>query len=243
MTLFSSAGSRNYANHSATQASDLGRKTTATSGQRCLGQFEKFNHVGSWAKTFSALLIGMEGWYSSRCRLTWKMKGTKYNRMYFRLVPSTLPIEGTGFGLLPTPVASDIEGGISNPNQISKKNGRYIRTSDNTGTEFGAKLRDVAQLLPTPQTQGLKVCNQEGKTEFMDLGMLPTPATRDHKGARSSEALEAAGRNGTNSMPDAFAQTGTSSQLNPRFVGEMMGFPPTHTEEPFKTKIQWIDLN
>jgi hypothetical protein len=53
--------------------------------------------------------------------------------------------------MLPTPTASDVEGGVSNPNQITQKNGRFVRTSNNTGTEFGAKLRDVVGMLPTPQ--------------------------------------------------------------------------------------------
>jgi hypothetical protein len=70
-------------------------------------------------------------------------------------------------------------------------------------------------------------------TRAMSMGMLPTPATRDYKGARSTEALEEAGRNQTNSLPDAFAQTGKTSQLNPLFVLEMMGFPPDWTELPF----------
>jgi hypothetical protein len=52
--------------------------------------------------------------------------------------------------MLPTPTASDVEGGVSNPNQITQKNGRFVRTSNNTGTEFGAKLRDVVGMLPTP---------------------------------------------------------------------------------------------
>jgi len=65
------------------------------------------------------------------------------------------------------------------------------------------------------------------------IGMLPTPTTRDYKGARSEEALEAVGRNETNSLPDAFAQSGKTSQLNPRFVAEMMGFPENWTELPF----------
>jgi hypothetical protein len=69
----------------------------------------------------------------------------------------------------------------------------------------------------------------------MSMGMLPTPATPDYKGARSTEALEEAGRNQTNSLPDAFAQTGKTSQLNPRFVLEMMGFPPDWTELPFQS--------
>jgi hypothetical protein len=68
----------------------------------------------------------------------------------------------------------------------------------------------------------------------MSMGMLPTPATRDYKGARSTEALEESGRNQTNSLPDAFAQTGKTSQLNPRFVAEMMGFPPNWTELAFQ---------
>ena len=92
-------------NHTQWQEKDLEKRMNAICGQKCLERFEKFNHVGSWAKTFSALLIGQTGWFSTRCKLTWKMKGTKYNRMYFQLHPSTLPTEGTEFGLLPTPLA------------------------------------------------------------------------------------------------------------------------------------------
>ena len=66
-------------------------------------------------------------------------------------------------------------------------------------------------------------------------GMLPTPTTRDYKGARSEEALEAAGRNETNSLPDAFAQSGKTSQLSPLFVEEMMGFPKNWTALPFQS--------
>ena len=91
------------ASHTAQLESDLERKMTATSGLRCLERFERLAQPGLWARTFAALLIGMEGWYSMRCRLTWKLKGTKSNRFYFQLVPSTLPTEGIGFGLLPTP--------------------------------------------------------------------------------------------------------------------------------------------
>jgi hypothetical protein len=263
---------------------------TDISGQKCLGLFKRSNRPGLLAKTFPALLIGQKGWYSKRCNLIWKLKATKFNRLYFQLqvsVPRTEGIESgllptavasdattgaiigkndkfvitkTGMprkinqngtdgsvglarlgklGMLPTPLASDIEGGICNPNQISIKNGRYIRTS-NTGTEFGAKLRDVAQLLPTPRANKVNGCNlnsenlaNRGKGNLEEsiaqwvVGMLPTPATRDYKGARSQEALEASGRNQTNSLPDAFAQTGKSFQLNHRFVMEMMGFPPT----------------
>jgi hypothetical protein len=72
-------------------------------------------------------------------------------------------------------------------------------------------------------------------TTLAKMGMLPTPATRDYKGARTTEALENAGRNQTNSLPDAFSQTGKTSQLNPQFVAEMMGFPTHWTILPFQS--------
>src|SRR5690606_40920907 len=79
--------------HTAQPENEKEKKMTATSGRKCLESFGRFNHVGLWARTFSALLIGMEGWYSTKCRLIWKLKGTKYKRMYFQLVPSTHHIE------------------------------------------------------------------------------------------------------------------------------------------------------
>lgn len=106
-TSSSLAGSHNYASHTQQQESDSARKMRDTSGRKCLEQLERLSHVGSWAKTFTALLIGQEGWCSTKCRLTWKLKGTKYNRIYCQLYPSTLHIEETGFGLLPTPTLMD----------------------------------------------------------------------------------------------------------------------------------------
>lgn len=137
-------------------------------------------------------------------------------------------------------------------------------------TEFG--------LLPTVQTQGLKVCNKQGKTEFMPLdllptpmasdgqvgvakvegmkikrssgvtfspklrdlagnGLLPTPTTRDYKGASTIESIQKRGRNPmTNNLADCFARTGKTSQLNPLFVEEMMGFPLMYTTLPFLSR-------
>jgi len=93
------------ANHTVKQESDLEKRMNATCGPKCLEQLKRFNHVGLWEKTFSALLIGREGWYSTKSKLTWKLRGTKYSRMYFQLVPSTPRIEETEFGLLPAPMA------------------------------------------------------------------------------------------------------------------------------------------
>tara|TARA_R100000388_G_C7161306_1_gene119363 strand:- start:187 stop:597 length:411 start_codon:yes stop_codon:yes gene_type:complete len=89
-------------------------------------------------------------------------------------------------------------------------------------------------LLPTPTTDERDAKYKQGGTNLRAaIKMLPTPTTRDYKGARSKEALMKAGRHETNSLPDAFAQHGKSSQLSPLFVEEMMGFPKNWTASPF----------
>ena len=256
---------------------------TDTSSQRCLEQFERLRQPGLWARMFVDLLIGQKGWYSTKCRLTWKLKGTKFNRFYFQLVPSTLRIEETEFGLLPTPTtqepSSDCEitetgrrktkdgknshslnlgriakllptptaNDIQSPQQerVIQRNGRFIKKNKGTGTEYGPKLVDIAGLLPTPTamdssgaTANMKSTQvKEGSMHSMTLSrmLLPTPAAVNYKGASSTEALEKRGRlkQKADNLADQFHQTGQTSQLNPRFVAEMMGFPPNWTELPF----------
>jgi hypothetical protein len=226
------------------QENEWEKKMSATSGLKCLEQYAKFNRDGLLGKMFPGLLVGREGWFSTRCRLTWKLRGTKYSRLYFQLAVSTLRTEETGSGLLPTPRANQVNGCDLNSEALASRN---------KGNLEEVIAGWVTGLLPTPQAidgngngrelRLKKDCNRDPNQpgswrgdlkDFATLGMLPTPATRDYKGARSKEALEASGRNHTNSLPDAFAQTGVSSQLNPQFVAEMMGFPTDWTLLPFQ---------
>ncbi|MDI9863993.1 hypothetical protein QM480_06640 [Flectobacillus sp. DC10W] len=234
MTLFSLEGSR--ASPTVSQENGSVRTTSATFGPKCLEQFGKFNRSGSWAKMFSAYLVGMTGWYSKRCNLNWKLKGTKFKRLYFQLVPSMRHIGETEFGLLPT---------------ITQNNENVIRE------DFSPSPLMVVQcLLPTPvasdatvggiigvndtfvQTSGLpRKINQNGTDGSVGLArlvqILPTVTQRDYKGGRSTEALRDSGRSQKNNLADYFNQPGKTSQLNPRFVAEMMGFPANWTEIPF----------
>jgi len=188
------------ASHTARPASEKEKKTRAISGPKCLEQFERFNRATSWAKMFAGSLIGTGDWYSTKCKLTWKLKATKCSRFYFQLVPSMRRIEEIESGLLPTPL-------VNPPNRKLNKEGGNKSAK---GQKYGVSLPQLA-----------------------NSGMLPTPTARDYKGARSTDALENSGRNETNSLPDSFHQTGKTSQLNPRFVAEMMGFPPNWTELPW----------
>jgi hypothetical protein len=77
---------------------------------------------------------------------------------------------------------------------------------------------------------------------FLVMGMLPTPA-RVQMSYREKEGWTWTGlywknEKGRKKQTDLTATIqktlGTTSQLNPRFVAEMMGFPPNWTELPFQ---------
>ena len=144
-------------------------------------------------------------------------------------------------GMLPTPLVTDIEGGIVSKEQIKNKNGRWVRISNNTGTEFGAKLRDVAPLLPTPAARNHKGKTKSGKRvtktgKIQNYGdslpnivdkLLPTP--------QASEGTKIGGTENQDSLTKRARQfSNNSSKLNPQFVAEMMGFPNKWTEKPFE---------
>lgn len=196
-------------NRTVLQENVLEKKMNAIYGRKCLESYGKFSRNGLWAKMFSELLVGTMDWSSMRCRLIWRLRGTKYNRLYFQLVPSTPRTEGIGLGLLPT------ENLLPTPNARDEKNGSKM--------EDGRTQRKIEQ----GWTFGLN--------DIAVMGMLPTPATSNYKGASSTEALESRGRlkNKADNLADQFAISGKSAQLNPAFVGEMMGFPPDWTLKPF----------
>lgn len=185
VSTFSPADSR--ASRSASPVIEKAREMPAISGRRCLELFGRFVPDGSWAKTFPELLIGRRDWFSSRCVLTWKMRATKSNRLYFQLVVSMPHTKGIEYGLL-----------------------------------------------PTAQTQGLKIC-VKGKTVLMPLGMLPTPTAND--GTNVSLPPSQSKRRGSVSqmaMQSDEYRAGAGFRLNPRFVAEMMGFPVDWTALPFQ---------
>ena len=242
-------------NPSQSQGSSLEQKTSAICGQKCLEQFGKFNRVGLWAKMLAGSLIGMEGWYSSRCILTWKMKGTKYNRLYFQLAPLMRRTEGTGFGLslIKTPCAMDGQVTSGKKNPVSGNSGTLAQE---LMSEYAPTMMKLG-MLPTPtavqrdhpdrvlgliQSGGATLYSRKNGEQrpnsilgaVMFYAMLPTSTTRDYKGSRTSETLKLAGRKKNNSLPDCFNQAGKTSQINPLFVEEMMGYPPNWTVLPFQ---------
>lgn len=59
------------------------------------------------------MLLGTSRWASTKCFLTWMPLATPARRLLFQLVPSEVPKDANGFGLLPTPNAQDYRRGFS----------------------------------------------------------------------------------------------------------------------------------
>jgi len=247
------------ANHSHLQGSVKGRMMTVISGQKCLEQYEKFNRASLLGKTFMGLLIGTGELYSNRCKLTWKLKGTKLSRLYFQLVPSTLPTEEIEFGLLlPTPASIQREHHerVKNLKQAGAKS-LWSRVNGEQRPNSILDHMNFHGLIPTVQTQGIKQCIG-GKSYPIDNSLLPTPRANKVNGcnldsihlakrnkgnleesiaklitaellptptADDNPAKNTGKRNQDSLQKRAFQTTGATSQLNPLFVTEMMGFP------------------
>jgi hypothetical protein len=147
------------------------------------------------------------------------------------------PTDGIGFGgLLQTPTTTER---WEDPKQMRA---RAQRNGYKNGTQYnGLTSQVVYGLLPTPRAQSANAPAIHGQGG-MDLqttvviGMLPTPNAMDWNTARSEEAHARAKEQHGSALQDTLRQrAGQGSQLNPRFVAEMMGFPVNWTELPFQS--------
>ena len=242
-----------HASPSPSPAGERARRTAVTSGLTCSVPFTRSGPVGLLVRT----LVASSRWYSPARRLTWdvsplcserislytasgrntssrpsavilSVKDIPSSRCLFRLVPSVPRTEGTVSGLLPTPIASDFK--VRGPGSQQKGLPEIIREMllpTPTATEIHhwqrvERWKRQGRTSMHETEDGEK--NPNGLTDFLDFhGLLPT--------------LEHIGRKGKNprqgGLPDFFAQTGRSFQLNPLFVAEMMGFPTSWTVLPF----------
>lgn len=162
---------------------------------------------------------------------------------------------GAAFGLLHTPMASDATTGAiigKNDQFVTTRNGTPRRINQN-GQNGSVGLARMVRLLPTPNAREAdkysKKYNPNSQmgtalTAMAVNGMLPTPAARDYQPSVSPQALK---RKNGKMRTDALCNLpvmlgehhsqngGKTSQLNPLFVAEMMGFPPDWTVLPFQS--------
>lgn len=242
-------------NLSALPEEERERTITAISGHRCYEQFVRYSPLGSLLKT----LLESRRWWSSVKRLKWdvqtisskrityterkvashskksarilKQQDIPSNRLIFRLAVSEHHTEENASGLLPTVQTQGLKRCktkgkteflpldlLPTPTALDKAGGR-INRSLSPGAAQRSTLALAARkgLLPTPcakeATKYTKTFNPnsqmgKGLTALACSEMLPTPAVRKKT-------------------------IGGTSQLNPLYVEEMMGFPLMWTTLPF----------
>jgi hypothetical protein len=122
--------------------SEEARKTTVTSGLRCLELYKKQSPVGSLAR----MLLGTSQWDSTLCFLTWQVKGTKQFHLYFQLQVSVPRINDTESSLWPTPIASSGGPGKNTENKRGLQQGNPLATAV-------AMQENPARMWPTPQSR------------------------------------------------------------------------------------------
>ena len=144
------------------------RMMTVTSGRRCYVPYGKSDPLGSLVRT----LLESSRWYSPARRLKWETKPLFSERI-------TEKEYGYGRNMSSRPSAEILSVKDIPSSRLLFRLVPSERPTDGTG----------CGLLPTLQTQGLKVCNAEGKTEFMPLELLPTPTAIDSGSGRVNKSL------------------------------------------------------
>lgn len=210
---------------SPSQAREWERTMTATSGQRCYGQFGRSCPLGSFVRT----LLASGRWWSKWKLLRWGAQTT-----FSSLVTYTERKDGSHLRESARTLKT-----LAIP---SKRLIFQLAVSERPTEE------SASGLLPTVQTQGLKRCSKEGKTEFYPTELLPTPTALDMGSGRTNKSLSPnaaerptlalAARRGLlparrGNASSTERTSGKTSQLNPLYVEEMMGFPSMWTTLPF----------
>ena len=164
--------------------SERERKMTATSGRKCYERYGRFSPIGLLVKT----LLESSRWYNPAVKLRWDVKNLCSERL--------------------TEKEYCIGRNTSSKQCVTTLNVKDIPSNRLLFRLVPSERRTeetVSSLLPTVQTQGLKVCNENGKTTFYPVGLPPTPMSTDIHHAKRVKDLKNAGaktmasrRNGSN---------------------------------------------
>lgn len=166
----------------------------------------------SWRTFQQSFLTGSEP-YSQ----TWPRWGMTLDGVAYEHPMSARRITETGGSYLPTPRAMDGRGAATFESAIG-----CIKRG------FGPNLAEYAQMFPTPNaapfTSDLALtCSGDGRKKPNKLGwyvaMWPTPVARDYRSPGRSR-LERTGSKAGECLPQV-----VGGQLNPNWVGWLMGFP------------------
>ncbi len=166
-------------------------------------------------------------WYSTKCKLTWKLKGTKYSRMYCQLQVSTHRTSDLEFGLLLTPTTREE---VQDLDKFKKRMEKYPNgtTMPNLATQINSMMLPTPAAVDYKQTTLCESQRERSTLPGMMVKMFKTPKASDKNMHWKTEKWK-----GDDLGSQINEMLGTRSHLSPLFVMEMMGFPTDWTLLPF----------
>ena len=224
---------------------------TVGSGLKCCAYLPSAGPAGLLVRTLAYAVLrvlGTSQWASPVCLLTWKPRAMKSGRLYFQLAPSVPRTAAIGSGLLPTPTTdsqndrskSYAQGGTPLalavkllPTPIANDAANQTCSPSRMGKAKAPGLTAVLtrQLLPTPTagpatTSGSSATGGPKLTEALS-GLLPTPVASEAGQGNPNDPKRGQKLTTALTWDQQEQQWVVVGQLlNPRFVLEMMGFPP-----------------
>ena len=206
------------------------RKMTATSGRKLLPLLRGRDQATLSAK----MLLATSAWASTKCFLTWKDKATPAGRLLFQLAPSMPRTDETGFGLWPTPRASENDQGRAADGMAW---GQSSWKAQGRGATLTTAVKQSVRLWPTPRSCSAMAAENIGNRvgdkfpnleSVVERSLWPTPMAADHRdrGGPSNPAIQRRAQIGK-SIELSMRVDGS---LNPEWVEGLMGFPPGWTE-------------
>ena len=162
-------------NRSPLPGTDEARTMTVTSGLRCLELYGKSTPLGSLVR----MCLESSIWHSTRCLLTWKMKGTKYSRFLYQLAVSTPRTSDSESLFWPTPsTGAGLCGGTGNFKTLKRMAERGLITEE--------ERRNLSQGNGGKTNPQLLEWLMGYEQQFTKL--IPTPTACDYKGAASNRS-------------------------------------------------------
>lgn len=244
------------------QEEEKERKITATSGRSLNVLYGKSNHVGllvkmllgssQWYSPSKRLTWKYRNLNSRRLvrqvcmsknsllkqsAAILKVKDIPSNRLLYQLVPSVRPIEETVFGSLPIGTVPDFKKCRLNDEKQKqlKTNYQMLPTPQAADSSIGAVIGRNDHFVLT-RNGTLRKVNQNGQSGSVGLArmvnLMCTPTATDWKGGSQRRQKKFQYSSLRNEVHADYG-TGKTSQLNPLFVEEMMGFPTGWILRPF----------
>lgn len=193
------------------------RRTTVTSGRKCLESYRNYSPLGCLVRTCLESSI----WHSTRCFLRWKTQDTKHKRLLYRLQVSMRGTKESGSVLWPTPTTgAALCSGTGNFKQLQRLADKGLITE-----EERRQLSQGNGGKANPEwIEWLQGFNRTW------TGLIPTPRSCDYKGAPYKRYVGGANYRSQLSELIETSPVGIIGKMNPTWTEWLTGYPIGWTE-------------